>query len=411
MKTFVQHPVFKSATGLGLGFLGAFLGVFVSRVFLANNVDEYVLGVIFGVNGLTALAVVLAVEGFSSSIPTNVKNPLPYMRSMFIINMLFTVTVGLLVLGGAGVLFPEYGFMFEFWFLTGLGLLFTVFVGAGQMVEACAAVINKNVLIVWRRTSVQFIALLFFILVVTVWNVTGNNVILLVWFGGLVLGAGIAVVVSTVWLFWGSGKNVQYGFIETWKYSMGGYLFHHFGKLGIVLPRFIIPVFILALFGLEINTGFVVLGTMLGLLSVVVSAVSRGYMSHYLVVGAWKNMWGAWVVLFLIPAVLVFILSNWLVGLFGDGFKDLGGLLQLGVLGLLFYSFIDIWLAYFRVVGKVKLSSFVSILFGIVLVGGVLFGGGVAGLEGIMVAYLIIYAVFSVGVGFMFYRLRGSETI
>lgn len=409
MTIFIKHPVFKSAVGLALGFLGAFLSIFISRLYLSNNVDEYVLGVIFGVNGLTALAVVLSVEGFTSSIPSNIKNPLPYMRNMFFINLILTSAIGIVVILGSAVLFTEYNFMFDFWFLTILGLLFTILVGAGQMIEACAAVVNKNSLIIWRRTSVQFIALLFFITGVTVWNITGDNGLLLVWFIGLVIGAGVAVLVATIGLFWGSTRMPQIAFKETWKYSMNNYLFHHLGKLGIVLPRFLIPVFILALFGLEVNTSFVILGTILGLLSVIVSAVSRGYMSHYLLEGSWKNMWGSWVILFLLPAVIVFILSDFMVGLFGLGFNNLGGLLKLGVVGLFFYSFVDIWLAYLRVAGKVKLSSFISLFFGAVLVCGVLFGGVVGGLEGIMVSYLVIYFIFSVLVGIVFYRFKDVE--
>lgn len=404
MNTLLQHPVFKSALGLGLGFLGAFLGVFVSRVYLSNNVETNVLDIILGVNVLTALIVVLAVEGFTSAVPTNVVQPLPLMKNMILISVIFTVSIGSVFLITFSFL-DGYFFLQEYWWLGFISLFIIVAVGAGQMLESAAAVVGKNNVIVWRRTSVQFIGLGVFILLTVLTLVNDGNV-LFVWFVSVLLGGLVAFFTSWVWLFYNEEKVKNVSFRKTWAIVMPKYFYHHMSKLGIVLPRFIIPVIILALFGLEFNTSFVILWTVLGFLSMIISAVSRGYMSHHGLDNSWSIAWKTWGIFFVLPALLIFVFNKEVVGLFGDNFNDLGVLLQVGLVSMVFYSFVDFILARLRVEGAVRLSSVVSVVSGIVLVGLVILSGSLFGLFGVMLAYVVVYVLFAfiLFIMFMFHK-------
>lgn len=401
----LKHPVFKSSLGLGLGFMGAFLGLFFSRSYLSNTVDIQVLDIILGVNVLTALIVVLAVEGFTSAVPVNVKEPLPLIRGMLIISVLFTLVIGSILLLVFNFFIEGYSFLQEYWWLGFLSLLIIAFVGAGQMLEAAAAVIGKNGIIVWRRSSVQFITLVLFILL-TLASIVNDFNVLLVWFIVSVIGGGLALGISLILFFRGEGYVKQVSFKEAWHTVMPKYVYHHLSKLGIVLPRFIIPVILLALFGLDFNTRFVILWTILGFLSMAISAVSRGYMSHYVLNDSWKVAWQTWLMFFLLPAVTIFVFSNPIIVLFGENFSDLSGLLQIGLISMLFYSFVDLMLAWLRVQGFVKLSSWVSVTSGIVLVVSAIMSGFIGGLLGVVYIYVGVYSLFALILGVIYLKVK-----
>jgi hypothetical protein len=389
------HPIFKSSLGLGLGFLGAFIGLFLSRVFLSNNLEDYSLAAIFGVGALSALTVVLSVEGFTSSLPVNIKHPLPYMRSLSIISFLLSLSVGgLLFL--LSLLLPGYRFLLDYWWLVLLGIAAAVLISLGQLIETAAAMIGKDLIPFWRRSSIHLVALgvfaLFFILangLTTVW-------ILLVWMLAVILGGIVSVSTSWLFLFNGAGRIEQEGLALTWDTAMKGYGFHHLSKLGIVLPRFILPVLVLALFGTKTSIEFIVLWTLLGLVSLMISAVSRSYMSHYELDGSIVQAWKSWTVLILIPASLVFLFSEQVLFLFGENYVALGDLLRIGILAFLPFSILDISLSRLRVMGKVKAASLISLISGIALVSISLVAGSLNGLEGIVYAHLISYTFFGV---------------
>lgn len=397
----------RTAYGLALGFFGAFVGVFVSRVFLANSFSSEVLDVVLAVNGLTALAVVLAVEGFTSAVPVNVSKPVPLLRGMNAAGLFLSLLVGIPLVTVFALFVPGYGFLKDSFGLVVLAVLVVVFVGLGQVVESAAGVMNKDVVIVWRRSSVQFVGLLLFMLIVLMFNV-GDGIAVIVWFVAGVVASVFAFVSSLFWLRRGNGGTVQLPVREASKVVLKDYLFHHASKLGIVLPRFIIPVIVVGLFGLVFNTRFVILLTVLGFLSVVISAVSRGFMSHSGLHDAWRVAWGGWLVLFLLPAVLVFLFSDFVVGLFGVGFNDLGGLLKVGVVGFFFYGFVDMLLARLRVVGSVKLSSVLSLASGVVLVVAVIVSGLLFGLEGVIWSYVFVYSLFALLMFVLYMRRKAS---
>ena len=396
MLSLFRGSVWKSSVGLAGGFLGAFLGILISRVFLSNNVDSVSLGYIFGINGLTALAVVLAVEGFTSAVPLTFKNPEKHVKGLLVVSTVLTVVVSLFVFVLAGVIFSDYGFLFEYWWLILLGIIFSIFVSAGQAVEAVSSVVGRNWVAVWRRTSVQFIGLGLFILSTLSYSFMNESVVTVsVWFICTMLGSIVAFMVG-LWLLLKGDSVTQLSVSETWSELKANYIFHHFSKLGIVLPRFIIPVLILGLFGFEINAEFVVLWTVLGLFTVLVSAVTRAYMSHYEDSHAWSNSWKVWGVIVLLPLMVTAVFSGWVVGLFGESFAGLDGLLLVGLLALLPYSVVDFMLARLRVLGNVKFSSGLSVAAGVVLVASVILGGFMGGMSGIMWSQMLVYLLFAV---------------
>ena len=360
--------IWKSSVGLAGGFFGAFLGIFISRVFLSNNVDSVALGFIFGVNGLTALAVVLAVEGFTSAVPLMFVAPEKHVKGLLVVSTLLTVLCSLTVFIVAGLVFPDYGFVFEYWWLFLLSVVFTVFVSAGQTVEVVSSMVGRNWVSVWRRTSVQFVGLGLFIaagMLYPFMSVTVESVT--VWFVCVLAGSVVAFV-GGLWLLVRGTHVVQVSVVESWQVLRKNYVFHHLSKLGTMLPRFVIPIIVLGLFGFTVNSEFVVLWTVLGLLASLVGAVSRGYMSHYALTDSWGAAWKVLLVLVGVPMVLAGIFNSWVVGLFGVGFATLGGLFLVGLLGLLPYSVVDLFLARLRVAGRVRLSSLLSVLSGVCLV-------------------------------------------
>lgn len=387
------HPIFKSSLGLGLGFLGAFIGLFLSRVFLSNNLEDYSLAAIFGVGALSALAVVLSVEGFTSSLPVNIKHPLPYMRSLAVISLLLSLISG-------GVLFvlalslSGYSFLIDYWWLALFGVAAAALISVGQLVETAATIMSKDLIPFWRRSSTHVVALslfaLFFIL--TTGLTTGE--VLLGWMVAVILGGVVSVSTSWLFLLRGEGRIKQKGLQLTWDTAMKGYGFHHLSKLGIVLPRFILPVLVLALFGAKISIEFIILWTLLGLISLMISAVSRSYMSHYELEASVGRTWQSWLVLISVPAALVFLFSEQVLSLFGESYAALGDLLRIGILAFLPFSILDISLSRLRVIGKVKTASLISLISGIALVSTVLAAGSINGLQGIVYAHLISYTIF-----------------
>lgn len=390
-----RHPVWKASAGLAGGFFGAFLGLFVSRVFLSNNVDLFDLGVIFGVNGLTALSVVLAVEGFTSNVPVNFSNPLRHVRSLIIYSMLFVFVSSVLLFVGFGLYSSEYSFLVDYWWLIVFGVVVSMLVGAGQAVEVVASMTGHNFVPVWRRTSVQFIGLGLFTGAMLMFGLPENMGSVFLWFLCAVV-AGLVAVCVGLWLLV-RGVNVpQSGLKETWVLLGRDYVSHNVSKLGLVLPRFIVPVVVLGLFGLTVNSEYVVLWTVVGLFAVMVSAVSRAYMSYHDLVGSWVVSLKVWVLIVLLPLTLAAVLNSQIVGLFGDGFSSLGGLLLVGLLSVLPLSVIDFMLARLRVSGGVRISSWLALLNGTSVVFGVVLFGGWFGLPGIMWSYVAVYTVFSI---------------
>lgn len=72
MAAFFNSRIFKSSLGLAAGFIVAFVGVFTSRVYLANNLDVDTLNTLFALSSLIALSVVLNVVIENAVIGDNV---------------------------------------------------------------------------------------------------------------------------------------------------------------------------------------------------------------------------------------------------------------------------------------------------------------------------------------------------
>jgi hypothetical protein len=314
------------------------------------------------------------------------------------------VTV-LIVFSVSALLSAEFSFVFDYWYLFLLGLGVVLTVSFGQLVETAAAVVGKNLIPVWRRTSIQFAALGLFMVLLLLVNESSGALTVALWFGCMILG-GLIAAVSSLWLllrgYGEEGENgdkhearEQRGFVETWRLNMQSYWGHHFGKLGLVLPRFVIPVLVLSLFGSQVNVDFVILWTVLGLVSMGVSAVSRGYMSHFEDSGSWRQSWQSWSLLILLPMLVLAFLATPVMGAFGDEFKSLNELLLVGLLSMVPFSVLDLYSARLRSAGSVRSASWLTVASGAVLVAVVIGLGSVWGLSGIMWSYVVVYSVFA----------------
>jgi O-antigen/teichoic acid export membrane protein len=408
MTSMLREPVFRSSFGLAIGFLGAGLSVFLSRIFLTNEVEGEALKDIFALGSLIALIVVISVEGFSSLLSASKENLLPHLRNINLISVGFTVAVSFMVIPLSGLISQDYRFIIENLWVAIISVVVCCTIAIGQTLEAVAAVKGKNLIPLWRRASTQLIALGIF---ATLWGVGSgwsNITILLVWFLCAVTAGIISSTTSQLWLFRSEPKAPRTQMGETMKSIMPNYLEHHFSKLGIVLPRFIVPVLIVILLGAETGIDFVLLWTVLGLISLVISSISRGYLSHAQSPRSYSVMMKSWLIMILAPTAILFLSSDWVMSVFGEQYSELGHLLRIGLVSTIPYALLDFMLARMKVQGQIGLSSIISMSSGAILLLTVVIASLQFGLEGAMYSFMLVYTLFGASASIL-YRLKKTS--
>ncbi|MFC1950469.1 oligosaccharide flippase family protein [Chloroflexota bacterium] len=198
---------------------------------------------------------------------------------------------------------------------------------------------------------------------------------------------------------------------DMWRYSAGSYL----ASLFTATPHLILPIMVVNLIGAAYNAYFYVAWIIASLLSAIPLAVSQSLFaegSHF------ENKLGAnvkrsfkFIFSLLIPAVvLLFLLSNWILLLFGEGYT-INGLMLLRILGLssLFIGVNEVYNSILRVEGRVKELAIISGFIATVVTLGSYFIMPITGIEGIGYVWLAAQGLVALYVLFtlrFFHRVR-----
>lgn len=407
----LNSTIFKSSLGLAAGFLGAAIGGFLARVFLSNEIEIDTLKDIFALGSLIALFIVVSVEGFTSLLSVSKTNLLSHFKSLSIISVVFSSIAGLVVVLSAAMTSNDYSFILSSPYIILLSLIVGATISVGQILEIIASRMGKNLVPFWRRASTQFITLGIFAAIWAHSAEWSKEATLLAWFACAATAGAISATTSYIWVFGGEQKSNQETLRKTREKVMGGYLTHHISKLGLVLPRFIIPVLVVIILGAEVGVSYVLLWTILGLISVSISSVTRGYLNYSSEPKGVPTALFSWAIIIFIPSLLIFLYSDSVMAIFGPDFTSLGYLLKIGLLSLIPYALFDFSLAWLKANGRVKLSSILSISSGIILVSLIaalaIFGGG---LTELMYGYLILYSIFGLFAPLLVYLISKKRS-
>jgi O-antigen/teichoic acid export membrane protein len=219
------------------------------------------------------------------------------------------------------------------------------------------------------------------------------------------LATGVAVAVA-LFLFlprvqrhYRPVPKLNLGIIKNmWEYSAGSYLASLFGAA----PSLILPLIVVNLAGAKYNAYFYVAWAIAGLLFAIPSAVAQSlfaegaHFEHRLGTDVRRSL--IFVFALLIPALIfVFLLGNWLLSLFGEGYAANGlRLLQILSLSSLLIGINDIYRSILRVQDRIKelvaISGFVVV---VVPVGG----------------YLVTPVSGIIGIGYVWLAAQGLVTL
>ncbi len=185
---------------------------------------------------------------------------------------------------------------------------------------------------------------------------------------------------------------------KMWGYSTGSYL----ASLFTSAPALILPLMVVNIIGAEHNAYFYVAWTIASLLSAIPFAVSQSLFAegaHFedrLEVNVRRAF--KFIFLLLVPAVaLLFLLSNWLLSLFGDSYST-NGLMLLWILSLssLLIGVIAIYKSILRVKDRIRELTIISGFIAIVVPLG---------------SYFIMPIIGIVGIGYVWLAAHGLVTL
>jgi O-antigen/teichoic acid export membrane protein len=181
---------------------------------------------------------------------------------------------------------------------------------------------------------------------------------------------------------------------DMWRYSAGNYL----ATLFSAAPVFALPIMVVNIMGAVHNAYFYVTWTIASLLFAIALAVSQSLFaegSHFegeLRVNVRRSF--KFIFSLLIPAVvLLYLLGNWLLSLFGEGYATNGSVL-LWILGLssLFIGVNSVYKSILRVKGRIKELTIIS---------------GIIGAAVLLGSYFVMPTTGTVGIGYVWLAVQG----
>ena len=339
------------------------------------------------------------------------EKPIDIINSCFTVTGIVALALAAIFVAGLDLWFPAIGFVKDnvifatafasfvlLWALSGLADYIFI---AGRRAEF---VLSKGAIFSLLKIPLPIVLVLFF-------HTFG---IAAAW--GIAVGVSVAV---SIFLFLPKVQNhyrpapkLNVSAIgNMWRYSAGSYL----ASLFTAAPALILPIMVVNLMGAAYTAYFYVAWMIASLLFAIPLAVSQSLFaegSHF------ENELGTnarrsfkFIFSLLIPAVvLLFLLGNWLLLLFGEGYT-INGLMLLRILGLssLFIGINDVYRSILHVEGRVKELAIISGFITTVVLLGSYFVMPITGIVGIGYVWLAAQGLVTLYVLFtsrFFHRVR-----